>query len=262
RRTWRKAVGRPAAAHRDRPRDAQGRADPDPRRGDIGARLGGRGRDPGKSLSPDGGQDGDRHRPPAFHHRGHGQAGGDGQGSHPRGGNARRTDCQGGALRPVMAEAVGRIPAARRTGRRAGEGNRGRMSQVDERKDDGFAERIWRRAEGVIEPFADTEREVLPRDAWQFILFFARQAKGPFVLLLIVGGLSGAVDAALYWSLGWLIDLLETSSPARLLADHWWEIVAFLLLVLVVRAAVMVANAIVEQQVIVPSSYQLGRCQS
>ena len=136
------------------------------------------------------------------------------------------------------------------------------MSQVDERKDDGFAERIWRKAEGVIEPFADTEREVLPRDAWQFILFFARQAKGPFVLLLIVGGLSGAVDAALYWSLGWLIDLLETSSPTRLLADHWMEIAAFLLLVLVVRAAVMVANAIVEQQVIVPSFYQLVRWQS
>ncbi|WP_421926287.1 ABC transporter ATP-binding protein [Neoaquamicrobium sediminum] len=136
------------------------------------------------------------------------------------------------------------------------------MSQVDERKDDGFAERIWRKAEGVIEPFADTERDVLPRDAWQFILFFARQAKGPFVLLLIVGGLSGAVDAALYWSLGWLIDLLETSSPARLLADHWWEIAAFLVLVLVVRAAVMVANAIVEQQVIVPSFYQLVRWQS
>jgi ABC-type multidrug transport system fused ATPase/permease subunit len=132
----------------------------------------------------------------------------------------------------------------------------------DDRRDDGFAERVWRKAEGVIEPFADTEREVLPRDAWQFILFFARQAKGPFILLLIVGGLSGAVDAALYWSLGWLIDLLETSSPARLVADHWMEIAAFLALVLVIRAAVMVANAVVEQQIIVPSFYQLVRWQS
>ena len=132
----------------------------------------------------------------------------------------------------------------------------------DDRKDDGFAERIWRRAEGVIEPFADTEREVLPRDAWQFILFFARQAKGPFILLLIVGGLSGAVDAALYWSLGWLIDLLETSSPTQLFTDHWMEIAAFLALVLVIRAAVMVANAVVEQQIIVPSFYQLVRWQS
>lgn len=135
-------------------------------------------------------------------------------------------------------------------------------SEIRDQKDDGFAERIWRKAEGVIEPFADTEREVLPRDAWQFILFFARQAKMPFVLLLIVGGLSGAVDAALYWSLGWMIDLLETSSPTRLLVDHSGGIIAFLLLVLVVRAGVMVANAVVEQQIIVPHFYQLVRWQS
>ena len=136
------------------------------------------------------------------------------------------------------------------------------MSAVEEPKDDGFAERIWRKAEGVIEPFADTEREVLPGDAWAFILFFARQARTPFVLLLVVGGLSGAVDAALYWSLGWMIDLLEAADPATLVADHWPELVAFLVLVLVVRAAILVANAVVEQQVIVPSFYQLVRWQS
>ena len=39
RRARREAVGRPAPARRDRPRHAQGRADPDPRRGDLGARL-------------------------------------------------------------------------------------------------------------------------------------------------------------------------------------------------------------------------------
>ena len=121
---------------------------------------------------------------------------------------------------------------------------------------------MWRRAEGVIEPFADTEREVLPRDALQFILFFARQARGPFLLLLIVGGLSGAVDAALYWALGYLIDVLEASSPSTLLADHWPELLAFLVLVLVVRAGVMIANAVVEQQVVVPSFYQLVRWQA
>ena len=79
------------------------------------------------------------------------------------------------------------------------------MSQppTDDRKDDGFAERIWRRAEGIIEPFVDTERDVLPRDAWQFILFFARQAKGPFILLLIVGGLfvmeTASVIIQVFW---------------------------------------------------------------
>ena len=41
------ALGRPAAAHRDRARDPQGRADPDPRRGDLGARHRVRAADPG-----------------------------------------------------------------------------------------------------------------------------------------------------------------------------------------------------------------------
>ena len=131
-----------------------------------------------------------------------------------------------------------------------------------QQNDPSLAERMWRRAEGVIEPFADTEREVLPRDAFAFIWFFARQARGPFILLLIVGGLAGAVDAALYWALGYLIDLLESSSPATLIADHWPELLAFLVLILVVRAGVMIANAVVEQQVVVPSFYQLVRWQA
>ena len=77
-----------------------------------------------------------------------------------------------------------------------------------------FRERAYgERFEGAIDAFQDTDREVLPDTAWQFILYFAKQAKGPFLLLLIVGGLAGAVDAALYWSVGWLIDLLDQAEP-------------------------------------------------
>jgi len=123
-------------------------------------------------------------------------------------------------------------------------------------------ERIYAPFEDVVDAFADTEREVLPRDAWQFILFFARQAKFPFILLLIVGGLSGAVDAALYWSVGWLIDLLDASSPATLVQDYWPHLAAFLVLVVFIRAAVMIANAVVEQQVVVPNFYQMVRWQA
>jgi len=125
-----------------------------------------------------------------------------------------------------------------------------------------FQDRLYAPFENVVDAFADTDREVLPRDAWQFILFFARQAKFPFILLLIAGGLSGAVDAALYWSVGWLIDLLDASSPATLLRDYWPHLAAFLALVLVIRAAVMIANAVVEQQVVVPNFYQMVRWQA
>ncbi|QDZ03395.1 ABC transporter ATP-binding protein [Nitratireductor mangrovi] len=126
----------------------------------------------------------------------------------------------------------------------------------------GISERIWRRVEGVINPFQDTEEEVLPRDAWRFILYFARQAKGPFILLLITGGLVGAVDAGLYWSIGWLVDLLDSAEPATLFAEHWPELVGLLLLVFVIRAAVMVGAAIVEQQIIVPGFFAMVRWQA
>ncbi|MBO6726991.1 MAG: ABC transporter ATP-binding protein [Rhizobiaceae bacterium] len=126
----------------------------------------------------------------------------------------------------------------------------------------GRRERMWGWAEGLIDPFSDTDREVLPREALQFILFFARQAKLPFVLLLVIGGLSGAVEAGLYWAVGKLIDILDASSPATLIADYWPHLTAFLVLVLVVRAAVMIAAAVVEQQIIVPQFYQMVRWQA
>ncbi|WP_280823948.1 ABC transporter ATP-binding protein [Pseudaminobacter soli (ex Li et al. 2025)] len=129
-------------------------------------------------------------------------------------------------------------------------------------KEKGLLERMWRKVEGWIDPFHDTDREVLPSNAWRFILYFAMQAKGPFLLLLVVGGLAGAVDAALYWSVGWLIDLLDRSSPQTLIADHWPQLAALLALLLVVRTAVMVASAVAEQQVIVPGFFSMVRWQA
>lgn len=126
----------------------------------------------------------------------------------------------------------------------------------------GLRERLWRRVERVLDPFHDTDREVLPKDAWSFILYFARQAKGPFVLLLIMGGLVGGVDAALYWSIGWLVDLLDRTDPALLVAQHWPELAGLVVLVLLVRAGVMIGSALVEQQIVVPAFYSMVRWQA
>ncbi|WP_269930649.1 ABC transporter ATP-binding protein [Aminobacter sp. HY435] len=127
---------------------------------------------------------------------------------------------------------------------------------------DPLHEGLWRRFEGAIDPFHDTDREVLPESAWAFILYFAKQAGGPFTLLLIAGFLAGAVDAALYWSVGWLIDLLDSSSPQRLFADHWLALTGLLVLILVVRAAIIIGGAVVEQQIIVPGFFSMVRWQA
>jgi len=121
---------------------------------------------------------------------------------------------------------------------------------------------VWNRVERFVEPFSDTDRAILPKTAWGFILYFAKQARWPFILLLIVGGMVGTIDAVLYWSVGWLIDILESSTPATLIADHWHQLVGLAVLLLVIRAIVMVGAAVIEQQVIVPRFYTMIRWQS
>ena len=64
RRARRHAVGRPAPAHRDRARHPEGRADPAPRRGDLGARRRERAGGAGRARPPDAGTHHARHRPP------------------------------------------------------------------------------------------------------------------------------------------------------------------------------------------------------
>ncbi|MHB2264091.1 ABC transporter ATP-binding protein [Aliihoeflea sp. PC F10.4] len=136
------------------------------------------------------------------------------------------------------------------------------MSENVEGKNNGITERAWQRVENVIDPFADTSRKVLPREAFAFIVFFARQAPWSFVMLLLAGGLAGAVDAGLYWALGRIIDILDTSAPSALLADYGWAILAYLLLVLVARAVALIFQTVVEEQTIAPNFYQRVRWQA
>jgi ATP-binding cassette subfamily B multidrug efflux pump len=114
-RARRQALRRTAPAGRDRARHAEGRADPDPRRGDQRSRQRGRDRDPGKSVPPDGGKDRGGDRPPLVDHRGDGPSDRDGQGSHRGGGRSRDAAWTWRALRPPVGSPERRLP--RRDGR-------------------------------------------------------------------------------------------------------------------------------------------------
>ncbi|WP_279479951.1 ABC transporter ATP-binding protein [Aureimonas sp. SK2] len=132
---------------------------------------------------------------------------------------------------------------------------------------------LLRRFERVIDPYGDAEpdgvepRRVgalppLPRETNRFIWHFAREAKWPFLALLVTGGLTGAVDALLYAAVGWVVDALGSSSPARLFVDHFWLLVGLAVTTLLVRTLVLFAASVIEQQVIVPSLYNRIRWQS
>ncbi|RIY02102.1 ABC transporter ATP-binding protein [Aureimonas flava] len=134
-------------------------------------------------------------------------------------------------------------------------------------------DRLLRRFERVIDPYGDVEagdaepRRVgalppLPRETNRFIWHFAREAKWPFLALLVTGGLTGGVDALLYAAVGWVVDALGSSSPATLVADHFWLLAILAASTLLVRTLVLFAASVLEQQVIVPSLYNRIRWQS
>jgi len=99
-------------------RDPQGRADPGARRGHLGARQRGRGRDPIEPGHADGRQDRDRHRAPALDHRTHGPADRARARPHRRAGLPRRAVAARRSLRRAVATPVGRLHRRRHAGRR------------------------------------------------------------------------------------------------------------------------------------------------
>ncbi|RYG63886.1 ABC transporter ATP-binding protein, partial [bacterium] len=102
----------------------------------------------------------------------------------------------------------------------------------------------------------------LPATANGFIWHFAKQAKGPLLVLLVAGGVSGGVDALLFSGVGWIVDAMERGTPETFFAEHGTLLIALALFTLIGRAFVLVAASIVEEQIVSPSLYNRIRWQS
>ena len=113
RRARREAERWSAPAHRHRARAPQERADPRPRRGDLSARLRGRGGDPGSAAASDAQQDGDRDCAPPLDHRRDGPAGGARRRPHRRAGLAFGAHHARRPLRKTLDPPVRRVPRTR-----------------------------------------------------------------------------------------------------------------------------------------------------
>mgnify|MGYP000055279366 CR=1 FL=1 len=120
--------------------------------------------------------------------------------------------------------------------------------------------------ENWVDPFRPRDKIQPPRSTLGFIWFYIGQARWPFVAMLILGGISAAIEAALFWFVGRLVDILSTIKPgvgwSGLLADHGGEIFGMLALIGIVRFVVAFLTALVDQQVITPGFYNLARWQS
>ena len=84
--------------------------------------------------------------------------------------------------------------------------------------------RIFEYFENWIKPFDRKDDLRPPESTFAFIWFYISQAKAPFFAMLVLGGLTAAIEAALFWFVGRLVDILSTVKPeegwAGLLSTH------------------------------------------
>lgn len=99
-----------------------------------------------------------------------------------------------------------------------------------------------------------------------FLKHYVWQARLPFAMMLVLGGLVALVEASLFWFTGHLVDVLSAADPAEgwagLLDDNFLFLFGMLLVVLIGRLLVVAAAALVEEQTIVPGFFNLVRWQS
>jgi len=129
-----------------------------------------------------------------------------------------------------------------------------------------FKEKLNRTFEGWIDPFQPRADLRPPDKAVPFFLHFLGQARLPFVALLVLGGLVALVEASLFYYVGRLVDILDSSHQANgwagLWAAHGNELLTMLFVVVVARFVISWLSAAVEEQSINIGFYNLVRWQS
>ncbi|WP_127755080.1 ABC transporter ATP-binding protein [Devosia sp. 1566] len=125
---------------------------------------------------------------------------------------------------------------------------------------------LHRLFESWIDPFRAPQSLQPPGTGPQFFWHYVRQAKLPFLALLVLGGAVALVEAALFYYVGRLVDILDAANQAAgwngLLASAGTELGIMLMVVLVVRFIVTWLSAAVEEQTVNLGFYNLVRWQA
>ncbi len=127
-------------------------------------------------------------------------------------------------------------------------------------------ERIFQKFERVIDPFEPMEDLQPPTATLKFIWHYIRQAKIPFFIMLITGGLIALLEAAMFYFIGLIVDLLTNLDAADgwqgLMDAYGLHFAAMLIIASILRVIIITGGAILEEQVIIPGFFNRVRWQA
>jgi ATP-binding cassette, subfamily B, multidrug efflux pump len=129
-----------------------------------------------------------------------------------------------------------------------------------------IAKSVARFFENLIDPFGPRRDLRPPETTFAFVWHYVRQAKWPFLGMAFFGGAVAVLEAALFFFVGRVVDILDTAEKATgwsgLFAEHGTELALMALVVLLGRFLVVALGALIEEQVIVLNFFNLVRWQS
>jgi ATP-binding cassette subfamily B multidrug efflux pump len=114
---------------------------------------------------------------------------------------------------------------------------------------------MFRWLESRIDPFARfDEGRTPPNDVRGFMWSYLRPVRGWFGVLFVASLLVGIFESSLYLLIGWFVDLLASTPPDRVFAEHGTTLMIVGALILVVRPLLHFGHEALSNQVIVPQT--------
>ncbi|MDR0809817.1 MAG: ABC transporter ATP-binding protein/permease [Gemmobacter sp.] len=113
---------------------------------------------------------------------------------------------------------------------------------------------MFRFFEGLVDPYQPYARsDTPPRRLWPFLKDYIRPFRGVFAVTALLSVIAAALDVALIWYVGRLVDLLTGGGPTQVWAAHGAEILWVALAVLVLRPLLLVSNVALLHNTILPN---------
>ncbi|WP_210485117.1 ABC transporter ATP-binding protein [Microvirga antarctica] len=114
--------------------------------------------------------------------------------------------------------------------------------------------------EKQIDPFAPfNEEETPPSRVSAFAWHYLKPVRGWLVVLFVASLIVGLFEASLYVILGWVVDILATSTPATLWADHGTALLVIGSAILFVRPVLHFCHEVITNQILVPQTTNMIR---
>ena len=112
---------------------------------------------------------------------------------------------------------------------------------------------MFRFFENLVDPYCDYPPEDRPpQTLWRFMLGYSRPFKRVFWMAGIMSVVVAAVEIALIYYMGWIVDILD-GDPARVWSEHGRTLIALALFILLLRPALQLLDVMLINNAIMPN---------